>query len=103
MGYKFQSETDSEVLAHLIHFYYKGDLYQATLKALEKIEGSYAIAVMAASSPYIVCARLESPLVIGKGSSSVFVASDIPALLPYTKDIIRMRGRKYRPHLCGQG
>lgn len=91
MGYKFQSETDSEVLAHLIHFYYKGDLYQATLKALEKIEGSYAIAVMAASSPYIVCARLESPLVIGKGRSSVFVASDIPALLPYTKDIIRMR------------
>jgi glucosamine--fructose-6-phosphate aminotransferase (isomerizing) len=91
MGYEFQSETDSEVLAHLIHFYYKGDLCAATLKALEKVEGSYAIAVMAASSPYIVCARYESPLVIGKGSSSVFVASDIPALLPYTKDIIRLK------------
>ena len=91
MGYEFQSETDSEVLAHLIHFYYKGDLYAATLKALEKVEGSYAIAVMAASSPYIVCARYESPLVIGKGSSSVFVASDIPALLPYTKDVIRLK------------
>jgi len=91
MGYEFQSETDSEVLAHLIHFYYKGDLVAATLKALEKVEGSYAIAVMAASSPYIVCARQESPLVIGKGSSSVFVASDIPALLPYTRDVIRMK------------
>ena len=91
MGYEFQSETDSEVLAHLIHFYYKGDLCAATLKALEKVEGSYAIAVMAASSPYIVCARYESPLVIGKGSSSVFVASDIPALLPYTKDVIRLK------------
>ena len=91
MGYEFQSETDSEVLAHLIHFYYKGDLCAATLKALEKVEGSYAIAVMAASSPYIVCARYESPLVIGKGRSSVFVASDIPALLPYTKDIIRLK------------
>jgi len=91
MGYEFQSETDSEVLAHLIHFYYKGDLCAATLRALEKVEGSYAIAVMAASSPYIVCARYESPLVIGKGSSSVFVASDIPALLPYTKDIIRLK------------
>ena len=91
MGYEFQSETDSEVLAHLIHFYYKGDLCAATLKALEKVEGSYAIAVMAASPPYIVCARYESPLVIGKGSSSVFVASDIPALLPYTKDVIRLK------------
>jgi glucosamine--fructose-6-phosphate aminotransferase (isomerizing) len=91
MGYEFQSETDSEVLAHLIHFYYKGDLCAATLKALEKVEGSYAIAVMAASSPYIVSARYESPLVIGKGSSSVFVASDIPALLPYTKDVIRLK------------
>jgi len=70
---------------------YKGDLCAATLKALEKVEGSYAIAVMAASSPYIVCARYESPLVIGKGSSSVFVASDIPALLPYTKDVIRLK------------
>ena len=91
MGYEFQSETDSEVLAHLIHFYYKGDLYQAVCKALAKVEGSYAVAVLAASSPYIVCARKESPLVIGKGEGAVYVASDVPALLPYTKDVIRMR------------
>jgi glucosamine--fructose-6-phosphate aminotransferase (isomerizing) len=91
MGYDFASETDSEVLAHLIHFYYKGDLLGAVVKALEHVEGSYAVAVLAASSPYLVCARKDSPLVLGKGASAVYVASDVPALLPYTKDVIRMR------------
>ncbi|MDM7939657.1 MAG: glutamine--fructose-6-phosphate transaminase (isomerizing) [Methanothrix sp.] len=91
MGYEFLSETDSEVLAHLIHFYYKGDLFEAVCKALERVEGSYAVAVLAASSPYLVCARKDSPLVLGKGESAVYVASDVPALLPYTKDVIRMR------------
>ncbi|TFH48561.1 MAG: isomerizing glutamine--fructose-6-phosphate transaminase, partial [Methanothrix sp.] len=91
MGYEFSSETDSEALAHLIHFYYKGDLYAAVCKALEHVEGSYAVAVLAASSPYLVCARKDSPLVLGKGESAVYVASDVPALLPYTKDVIRMK------------
>jgi glucosamine--fructose-6-phosphate aminotransferase (isomerizing) len=91
MGYVFSSETDSEALAHLIHFYYKGDLYAAVCKALEHVEGSYAVAVLAASSPYLVCARKDSPLVLGKGESAVYVASDVPALLPYTKDVIRMK------------
>lgn len=91
MGYEFLSETDSEVLAHLIHFYYKGDLFEAVCKALERVEGSYAIAVLAARSPYIVCARKDSPLVLGKGERAIYVASDVPALLPYTKDVIRMR------------
>ncbi|HQI68106.1 MAG TPA: glutamine--fructose-6-phosphate transaminase (isomerizing), partial [Methanothrix sp.] len=91
MGYEFSSETDSEVLAHLIHFYYKGDLLAAVCRALDHVEGSYAVAVMAASSPYLVCARKGSPLVLGKGSGAIFVASDVPALLPYTKDVIRMK------------
>jgi glucosamine--fructose-6-phosphate aminotransferase (isomerizing) len=91
MGYEFASETDSEVLAHLIHLYYKGDLFAAVCKALERVEGSYAVAVLAASSPYLVCARKDSPLVLGKGEGSVYVASDVPALLPYTKDVIRMK------------
>jgi len=91
MGYEFSSETDSEVLAHLIHFYYKGDLLAAVNKALDHVEGSYAVAVIAASSPYLVCARKDSPLVLGKGASAVYVASDVPALLPYTKDVIRMK------------
>ena len=91
MGYEFSSETDSEVLAHLIHFYYRGDLLAAVTKALDHVEGSYAVAVLAASSPYLVCARKDSPLVLGKGTSAVYVASDVPALLPYTKDVIRMK------------
>ena len=91
MGYEFSSETDSEVLAHLIHLYYKGDLLQAVVRALEHVEGSYAVAVLAASSPYLVCARKDSPLVLGKGEKAVYVASDVPALLPYTKEVIRMK------------
>ena len=91
MGYVFSSETDSEVLAHLIHFYFKGDLYAAVCRALMHVEGSYAVAVLAASSPYLVCARKDSPLVLGKGKTAIYVASDVSALLPYTKDVIRMK------------
>ena len=91
MGYEFQSETDSEVLAHLINLYYKGDLTEAVTRALERVEGSYALAVLAASSPYLVCARKDSPLVLGKGEHATYVASDVPALLPYTREVIRMR------------
>ncbi len=91
MGFEFQSETDSEVLAHLINMYYQGDLVDAVVKALSKVEGSYAIAVLAASSPYLICARKDSPLVLGIGEGAVYVASDVPALLPYTRDVIRMR------------
>jgi glucosamine--fructose-6-phosphate aminotransferase (isomerizing) len=91
MGYVFSSETDSEVLAHLIHFYFNGDLYTAVCRALVHVEGSYAVAVLAASSPYLVCARKDSPMVLGKGKTAIYVASDVPALLPYTKDVIRMK------------
>ena len=91
MGYVFSSETDSEVLAHLIHFYFKGDLYAAVCRALMHVEGSYAVAVLAASSPYLVCARKDSPLVLGKGKTAIYVASDVSALLPYTKEVIRMK------------
>jgi len=90
-GYGFTSETDSEVLAHLIHFYFKGDLYEAVCRALVHVEGSYAVAVLAASSPYLVCARKDSPLVLGKGKAAIYVASDVPAILPYTKEVIRMK------------
>lgn len=91
MGYEFKSETDTEVLAHLINMYYKGDLVEAVVKALEKVEGSYAIAVLAASSPFLVCARKDSPLVLGVGNKATYLASDVAALLPYTRDVIRMK------------
>jgi glucosamine--fructose-6-phosphate aminotransferase (isomerizing) len=91
MGFQFQSETDSEVLAHLINLYYKDDLAMAVCKALDQVEGSYAIAVMAASSPYLVCARKDSPLVLGIGETATYVASDVPALLPYTREVVRLK------------
>lgn len=91
MGYSFQSETDSEVLAHLINLNYKGDLAAAVVGALEKVEGSYAMAVISSRSPYLVCARKDSPLVLGVGDGANYVASDIPALLPYTRDVVRMK------------
>lgn len=91
MGYEFKSETDTEVLAHLINMYYKGDLVEAVIKALKQVEGSYAIAVLAASSPFLVCARKDSPLVLGVGNGATYLASDVAALLPYTRDVIRMK------------
>jgi len=70
MGYHFKSETDSEVLAHLINHHYRNNLAGAVKEALKDVEGSYAIAVLSARSPSIVCARKDSPLVIGLGQGS---------------------------------
>ncbi|WP_369425706.1 glutamine--fructose-6-phosphate transaminase (isomerizing) [Methanothrix sp.] len=94
-GYVFTSETDSEVLAHLINYYYSGEtsgeLAASVSRALKDVKGSYAIVVMASGTPYLVCARKDSPLVIGIGRSSNYIASDVPALLPYTREVIRLR------------
>jgi len=88
-GYKFVSETDSEVIAHLIADSYNGDLRGAVQKAVKKLEGSYAIAaVHGGEAGRIVGARKDSPLVVGVGSGENFLASDIPALLEYTKEVI---------------
>ncbi|NPV62375.1 MAG: glutamine--fructose-6-phosphate transaminase (isomerizing) [Methanotrichaceae archaeon] len=103
MGFVFSSETDSEVLAHLINLYYKEDLSEAVARALAQVEGSYAVAVLAAGSPYLVCARKDSPLVLGVGDGATYVASDVPALLPYTRNVVRMKdgeiARLYRDRI----
>ena len=91
MGVQFQSETDSEVLAHLVRMYYQGDLAGAVTKALGQVEGSYAVAILCPRSPYLVCARKDSPLVLGMGKDAVYAASDVPAILSYTRDIVRMK------------
>lgn len=87
--YKFVSETDTEVIAHLINYYYNGNLVQSVKNALSELEGSYAIAVICNDSPdLMVVARKDSPLIVGVGENDNFVASDIPAVLKYTKKVI---------------
>lgn len=87
-GVKFASETDSEVIAQLISVYYKGDLHKAVNKAVKKLRGAYAIAVIAHDEPdKIVAVRKDAPLVAGIGKGCNFIASDIPALLKYVREI----------------
>lgn len=87
-GVKFASETDSEVIAQLISVYYEGDLHKAVNKAVKKLRGAYAIAVIAHDEPdKIVAVRKDAPLVAGIGKGCNFIASDIPALLKYVREI----------------
>ncbi len=87
-GHTFSSETDSEVLAHLIEEKYRGDLAEAVRLALSEAYGAYALVVAHQNHEEIVVARTVSPLVIGLGEGENFVASDVPALLPYTRRVI---------------
>ncbi len=90
-GYVFDSETDTEVAAHLIHNYLKQglDLVEAVGKAVERFEGAYALLVVDAEDPdRLVVTRVASPLVIGLGEDANYVASGVPALLPVTKRFI---------------
>ncbi|MGN0710980.1 MAG: glutamine--fructose-6-phosphate transaminase (isomerizing) [Anaerovoracaceae bacterium] len=87
-GIQFKSETDSEVIAHLIGIYYDGDLQEAVHKAVEKMRGAYAIGVIAAAEPdKIVAVRKDAPLIAGLGEGCNFIASDIPALLKHVRKI----------------
>jgi len=83
-GHNIISQTDSEVIPHLIEKYYHGDLGEAVTRALKELDGSYAIIVVAAGEPKLVAARKDSPLVVGVGDRENFLASDVPAVLDYT-------------------
>ncbi|HFC98149.1 MAG TPA: glutamine--fructose-6-phosphate transaminase (isomerizing) [Thermosulfurimonas dismutans] len=90
-GHRFASETDTEVLAHLIEEALRetGDLSEAVRRALLRVRGAYALGVIWVRNPEkIVCARNQSPLVLGLGEGEVFLASDVPALLPWTRRVI---------------
>ena len=88
-GYEFESETDTETVAHLIESYFEGDLYSAVLKAVGQLEGTFGLAVIVLDDPdTLVACRKGSPLVVGLGIQENFVASDVSALLPVTNRFI---------------
>ena len=88
-GHVFKSETDTEVLAHLIGAYYEGNLEQAVAGALWDIDGAYGIAVISADEPdTLVAARNGSPLLVGVGDGEYFVASDASAILEHTRSVV---------------
>ena len=88
-GHIFKSDTDSEIFAHLIEEIYNGDLLEAVRMSVKGLEGSYAFAVVHKKQPgQIICAKRGSPLIIGIGKDETIVASDIAAVLKYTRDVI---------------
>ncbi len=89
-GIVFRSQTDTEVIAHLVNYYYEQtpDIFTAVIKAIHKLEGSYALGVVCKDYPdRLIAARKESPLIIGLGQGENFIASDVPAVLEYTRDV----------------
>ena len=86
-GRKFVSETDTEIVAQLFDYYYQGDLVDTMIKVIDKIRGAYALGVLCSEHPdEIVAVRKDSPLLVGIGQNENYIASDIPALLEYTRD-----------------
>ncbi|MFH1478785.1 MAG: glutamine--fructose-6-phosphate transaminase (isomerizing) [Candidatus Omnitrophota bacterium] len=88
-GYEFRSDTDTEVIVHLVSKYYKGDLEKAVLNVVKALKGSFAIGIVSRFEPdKLIGVRKESPLIVGVGKGENFIASDIPAILKYTKKVI---------------
>jgi glutamine---fructose-6-phosphate transaminase (isomerizing) len=88
-GHTFRSETDTEVFAHIIEKNFSGDLLKATREALKAVKGAYALAVISSDDPErIIAVKKDAPLIIGLGEGENFLASDVPALLPYTRSML---------------
>ena len=91
-GHKLRTDTDTEVIAHLIEEYYEGDLLKATRIALSEVEGTYGVAIIALGHPReIVCARNGSPIVIGDGGDEYFVSSDVASIAPHTRHVVYLQ------------
>ncbi len=94
-GYIFVSETDTEVLAHLLDYYYQGNPLEAITKVLGRVRGSYALGILFQENPGVLYAvRKDSPLIIGKSEQGNFIASDVPAILKYTKTVCYIEDRE---------
>jgi glucosamine--fructose-6-phosphate aminotransferase (isomerizing) len=94
-GHKFISDTDTETISHLVEEFYKGDLEKAVLRAVKMLKGSYAIVAMHENEPEtLVGARCDSPLIVGLGKGENFLASDVPAILDYTKQVVYLDNRE---------
>ena len=87
-GFEFISETDTEVIAHLFEYYYKGDIMDTMIKVINRVEGSYALGVLCSDYPdQFIAVRKSSPMIVGLGENENFIASDVTAILKHTRDI----------------
>lgn len=90
-GCNFVSETDTEVVAQLIEYFYEGDILDAVIKTIARVEGSYALGIICEEKPdEIIAVRKDSPLIVGLGENENFIASDVPAILAHTREIYRL-------------
>jgi len=94
-GYTFLSDTDTEVVSHLIDYYYNGNMVDALIKTMSRIEGSYALGVVSSLHPgELFAVRKDSPLIVGLGENENYIASDIPAVLEHTRQIYLLEDKE---------
>ena len=95
-GYRFESETDTEVIVHLLERYYDGDVRRAFIKTVSRLQGSYAVGMVCADYPRSVfAAREASPLILGIGGGEQYFASDVTALVPYTRNVMYLQDGEF--------
>lgn len=94
-GCQFRSETDTEVVAMLLDYYYHGDPMEAIVKVMHRVEGSYALGIIFADHPEVLYAvRKDSPLIVGQGKDGSYIASDVPAILRYTRNVYYLQNEE---------
>lgn len=95
-GYEFVSDTDTEVIPHLIDYYYNGNIVEAVMKAVSKLKGSYALGIVCSDEPdKVIAVRKDSPLIVGLGKNENFIASDVPAVLAHTRDVYFLNDNEF--------